>query len=422
MKWPFLQQIFVLGTSSLTLFVLASMLGPAAVGVWGMAAAFVAVLTSLSDVGVSSALIQRHGLTPAHESSAFAVNAVLGAGLSIIGTMLSPLAGQIFDDPRVVPITAGLSAQLAVRGLGATHTALIHRELRFRALALRDLFAGVLGMVAGILMSLGGAGTASFVGAALVSAVTGTVTAMLIGRRRIYPTRASWAATRELWNYGSSIFGFNAFKALAQNADRIIIGAALGAHAAGLYAVARSVVLTPVSAFSSALGFRFFPLLSRAQTNVHDVQRIFGEAQKLAHVTVPRVLAAVLLPLTLFLLAASDSTWRDLLPIIWIMAGVGCIQALFAPVGQLMKAIGRPDWLLAWSILVWVITTACLLAGARWGVSGSVIGFFAAHVVLLLPNQAIPRRLLHNAHVRSAAESARARLVSQPTTIQRGAP
>jgi O-antigen/teichoic acid export membrane protein len=404
MKWPLLQQIFAVGTASITLFVLANLLGPSDVGVWAMASASIAVLAALADIGVSTALVQRQEVSRAHENSAFAINSVLGIGLSIIGIVLSPLTGKMFNDPSVVPVTAALSLQFAFRGLGSTHIALAQRALRFRALAVRDLVAGVVGMVTGIVMASGGAGVASFVGAALATSITGTITSLMIIGNWLDPSRGSWAATMELWNYSRNIFGFNAFKAFAQNADRIVIGAALGAHAAGLYTLARSLVLTPVGMFNSALGVRFFPLLSRAQADMPEARRMFREAQTLAHTVLPRVLVAVLLPVSLFLLTAADASWQSLVPIIWIMAGVACVQGLFAPVGQLMKASGRSDWLLVWSILVWGTTTTSLLVSVRWGIIGSVSGLLAAHVLLLLPNSAIPGMILRHADLAKRVE------------------
>jgi hypothetical protein len=48
-----------------------------------------------------------------------------------------------------------------------------------------------------------------------------------------------------------------------------------------------------------------------------------------------------------------------------------------------MKALGRPDLMLRWSIGITAATVVGLVVGANWGVTGVAVAFAASHIVAL---------------------------------------
>ena len=60
------------------------------------------------------------------------------------------MVGWFYDDERVVGLTRGFAVVIVVGALGAQHSALLNRSMRFRFLAALDAtaaFAGFLGAV-----------------------------------------------------------------------------------------------------------------------------------------------------------------------------------------------------------------------------------------------------------------------------------
>ena len=259
MIWSVVQQIGGQVATLIVYFALAALLPPRDFGLVGMAGAWLAVLNTFCETGFGAALIQRDQVRGEHLSSTFAVNLAMGAVLTLLGIVLSYPAARFFSTPDLQPVMAVLSLAFLMRAFGLTQVALAQRELRFRALALRDVSANVLGGSAGLALALAGYGVWSLVGMTLVNGLVATVMVWRLGRWRPRLSEISRGAVAELWPYSSRILGFNLFKAFAQNVDRMIIGRLLGVHALGVYSFASRSVIYPVTTFVGALGAYLFP-------------------------------------------------------------------------------------------------------------------------------------------------------------------
>ena len=275
MIWSVVQQIGGQVATMIVYFALAALLPPRDFGLLGMAGAWLAVLNAFCESGFGAALIQREQLRGEHLSSTFAVNLAVGAALTLLGITLSYPASRFFSTPELQPVMAVLSLAFLVRAVGLTQVALAQRELRFRALAVRDVSANVLGGATGLALALAGYGVWSLVGMTLVNGFVATAMVWRLGQWRPRLSEVSRQAVAELWPYSSRMLGFNLFKAFAQNIDRMIIGRLLGVHALGLYAFASKSVIYPVTTFVGSLGAYLFPRISRLQSDAVRVKVIY---------------------------------------------------------------------------------------------------------------------------------------------------
>ena len=169
MIWSVVQQIGGQVATLIVYFALAALLPPRDFGLVGMAGAWLAVLNTFCETGFGAALIQRDQVRGEHLSSTFAVNLAMGAALTLLGIVLSYPAARFFSTPDLQPVMAVLSLAFLMRAFGLTQVALAQRELRFRALAVRDVSANVLGGSAGLALALAGYGVWSLVGMTLVN-------------------------------------------------------------------------------------------------------------------------------------------------------------------------------------------------------------------------------------------------------------
>ena len=382
MIWSLVQQVGGQAATMLVFFTLAALLPPSDFGLIGMAAAWLAILSAFGETGFGAAIIQRRHLRPEHLSSTFGINLAMGAVLTMVGVGLSWPAAQYFRTPELRPVMAVLSLGFVVRAFGLTQVALAQRELRFRSLAIRDLVASAAGGGAGIALAIAGYGVWSLVGMTLVNAVLGTALLWQLAHWRPRMSEMSRAATGELWPYSSRVLEFNLFKAFAQNIDRLIIGPLLGVHALGLYTFASKVAIFPVTIFVGALGAYLFPRVARIQGDRAGVRDLYRKVMiAVLNVVLPGL--AVLFVLAPAVVPVLGERWSGAAPVIQILALAALAQAVIGPVGQLMKGLGRPGWLVIWSIGFAAVTGAALWAGARWGLVGTSAGYVAAHIAAL---------------------------------------
>jgi len=379
--WSIVQQVGGQGVSLLVYLVLANLLTPEDFGLVGLATVWTALLAAFAESGFGAALVQRRTIDATHASTTFAINLGVGAVLSLGGVLLSWPAARFTGDPRLQPVVAALSAGFLIRSLGLTHVALAQRDLRFRVLAIRDLSANTVGGALGIALALRGAGVWSLVAMSLASATVGSALLWYITPWRPARSELSRSAMGDLWRFSANILGFNLFKALAQNVDRLVIGRLLGTTPVGYYTLAVRLVLQPIGVVVGALGVYLFARVARVQGDRPRAQLEYRRVFRLAvAATAPVAAGAVTVgpPLVGWLLGPA---WSPVAPVLAWLGIVALCRALFSPAGQVLKALGRPDWMLGWSVAITGLTIAAVYAGAPWGLPGVAAGVGIAHVV-----------------------------------------
>ena len=365
MIWAILQVGGRQLTSLLVFAILGVLLAPRDFGLVGMAMAWLSIVQSFSDLGLGAALIQRREIRSAHFSTVFLLNVAVGVGLTALGIALSWPAAWFFGEPALQPVAMALSLNFAITSLSAAQAAVAQRELRFRQLAVRDIAGSLIGGGAGIGLAAAGWGVWSLVAQSLI---TGLAAAVLIWPLSVWRPRIreySGALLREMWPYSSQLFLFNVFKSFVQNFDRLLLGHLLGTTAVGLYVFAYRLVVQPIATLVGAVGTYLFPYLSRLQSNPEALRRAYGDAM--------RGLAAVALPVAILAAAGAPALvpmiwgarWADAVPLIQIMGVLAVFQAYVSPVGQVLKSLDRPRWLLWWSVGITALVALLLWAGVR---------------------------------------------------------
>jgi O-antigen/teichoic acid export membrane protein len=381
--WAVIQQFGGQAASFVTFLGLALLLRPGDIGVVAMANAWLGIIGAFAEAGLGAALIQREQLAPAHVHSAFVLNLGTGAALAVLGLALSWPAAAFFRSAEVLPVMAVLSAGFVIRSFGLTQSALLQRRLDFKALAVRDVLANVVGGVLGIALALAGGGVWSYVAMSLTVALMSVVLVWHSVDWRPRVSEFSRTHALELWGYGSRVLGFNLLKAFSQNTDRLLLGHLLGPAAVGSYALAYRVVLFPVTSFAGAISNYFFPHVSRIQADRDAVRHEYTRYL--------RIILSVVLPLALAAALAGGpligtvfgSKWVESTRVVPWLALVAVAWAAYAPFGQLLKALNRPGGLILWSASYTVLTSAALVVGAARGLEGAAAAFAGANLALL---------------------------------------
>lgn len=395
MVWSIAQ---VLGKQVISLIiftVLSLILKPADFGLIAMALVWITFLDSFSETGFSSALIQRQNVDARHFSSIFALNISVGVLLAALGVGLSYPAALIFHNPMVQPLMAVLSLGFVVNAFSLTQVALAQKQLRFKNLFIRDALATVLGGVVGIGTALAGAGAWSLVWQTLVTYIVGTITLWSIAHWRPRFQEMEWSAIKDLWSYSSRLFIFNFFKFFAQNTDKFFIGYVLGTVAIGVYTFAFRWTSLPITMFVGAIGIYLFPHYAAMQTDRANIKKSYLQVLRVTNALVLPLLIgiATLAPLALPLFW--QDKWLAAIPVIQLLCLLAYAQAFISPVGQLQKALNKPNWLLWWSIGATVVITISLpLLAQRWGLIGASLVLVVVYWIGLPLNYATVKRLI----------------------------
>jgi lipopolysaccharide exporter len=349
--------------------VMARLLTPAAFGLVALAGLFLRFVNYFAKAGISQALIQKHQLTKKDIRAAFTLSSGLSAGFAILVLALSPMAGQVAQDPAVIPVLRWLALGLVLQGLGAPSLALLRRDLRFKHLAMIEVGSYIVGYIGvGLTMALMGFGVYALVAAMPTQGAASTASAYLLIRHPVKPTRAP-EPYRSILSFGARISVIGFFEFLQSNLDTLAVGRWAGATQLGLYNRAKLLAELPSYQLMSGLSQVLFPSFSAIQ---RDPQRLFG-----AYRTAVGSAAAIVLPLN---------------------AGM----AIAAP--EIIMVLLGPQWVGAVEVMPWLLLASSItLVGHFAGVVAEAQAALNAKIFIALATTATLALLLVLAEGRSLA-------------------
>jgi O-antigen/teichoic acid export membrane protein len=373
---------FVLSLASI--MVLARLLTPADFGLFAMVTTVIGYLRVFKDAGLSTATVQRDGITNAQVSNLFWINVGISGAISLILAACSSIVAWFYREPRLVPITLILSITFLLSGLTIQHTALLNRQMRFKAVAFIQVGSMLIGVVVGIGMALLGYSYWALVYGNLATVAAAVpLTWLAIPWRPRAPSRRS--GIRPLVSFGVNLTTGGFIYALARGADTMLVGRFYGPDSVGLYTRAAALLNRPMEQFLSPMNSVFVPVLSRIQAQPERYRRTFlqvYEAMALVSFLSTGLLFALSRQLTLVVLGPK---WEHAAV---IFAGF-TIAALCMPPATastwLFASQGRgKDWLVTSSLMSGVALTS-FIVGLPFGPAGVAIVYSAAGLLVGLP-------------------------------------
>ena len=374
---------FILGLASI--MALARLLTPKDFGLYAMVTTIMGYVMVFKDAGLSTATVQREGITHAQVSNLFWINVALSGALSLLLAASSPLVAWFYREPRLVAITLVLSSTFFLSGLTIQHTALLNRQMRFTALAFIQVASMLTGIVIGIGMAWLGYRYWALVFSYFVTvAVTVPLTWCAIPWRPQLPSPGS--GTGSLVRFGASMAGGGFIYALAKGADNLLVGRFYGAGSVGLYSRAAALLNRPLEQFLYPISSVFVPVLSRVQTQPERYRRTFlqvYESMALVSFLFTGLLFALSHPLTLVVLGPK---WEKAA----IIFAAFTVAALCLPVARaatwlfISQGRGGRDWLLV-NLLGAGLTIASFVAGLPFGPAGLAIAYSAVSLFIGMP-------------------------------------
>lgn len=357
---------------------LAIKLTPDEFGVVGIAIVVSAFIQSFSELGFGAALIHKKNTANGHFSSVFFVNLLLGIILGGTCFLFADIISAIFNSERIAPILRVLSVGFIVNSVSLSHIAMLQKEMRFRDLARRDVYASIAGAIAGIAALLSGAGVWSIVVQLITYYIVGALIIWHLAAWRPRLSEYSLDFLKELWPYSSKILMTNLLNFGVKNTDRILIGGALGTYALGIYTFGYNLVMLPISSINAAIGTYLFPKYSAMQDKLSEVRFSYLRVMKLTFFSLAPLVIIFSQTVHVFVDLIWGDAWAEAIPTIQVLCALAILGCFVAPSGQLMKSFGRPDWLLYWSIFTILLSAILLFLGIK------IAGLIGASLALLL--------------------------------------
>jgi PST family polysaccharide transporter len=365
--------------------ILARLLLPEDFGLVAMATTVTSFVAIFSELGLTSATVQRSHIDQETVSGLFFITLGIGCVLVPVVCGLAPLAAWFFKDTRVAGLIVALSFSFPLAALGSQHTALLLRSMRWMTLQTAGLIGHAAGAVAGILVAWKtDLGYWSLVVTAFVANV---VTLSLLWTT--CPWRPSlvtdWSGSRSALHFGAYLAGFGAVNFFHRQLDNIIIGARFGASELGYYSRSYQLMLLPLTLFNGPLSSAIEPSLSRLQKEPERWRQAFLDALGLVTFLgagVAACLIAVSDPLVTILYGPG---WERSVTIFqWLAASIFAGVPMNAT-GWIYISLGRTRQMFIWSLIFVPVVGIGFLVAIPYGPVGIAIAYALIMNMALLP-------------------------------------
>jgi O-antigen/teichoic acid export membrane protein len=371
--------------SFLVFAVLARKLGPAAFGVFALAAAFAEVGRVLPSSGLINALTRARQVPREMADTVFWSTLVLSCLVAALTALVAPPLASALGAPAVAPLLTALGLILPISAAGATHMGLKLREFGHKTLAARSVVSGVLGGAAALAAAWAGWGPWSLVVQRGVTEIAGT--AMAWHAYRWLPGRHfSLRMLREMVGLSASMTGTQLLNVALVRVQDVIIGRVIGAPAVGVYRTAWRTV--DLIAQGAILPFAqvSLPTLAHLQDDLPAFRkaylRLIGVSGVLAF---PAIIGfAVLAPTAVPLIFGNR--WTESGRIAQILGFLAVPYTLNRFAGPALAALGHSGTLARLGALQLVLTILFSLVAAPYGLT-AIASAYVFRSYLTLPVQ-----------------------------------
>jgi polysaccharide transporter, PST family len=367
-----------------SVIVLSRLLSPADFGLLAMVAPVYGLALIFQDMGLGHATVQSAQVTPAQSNALFWLNVAAAVGLAVPLIVAAPMVGSFYADERAAGLTRGFAALIVIGALGAQHSALLTRGMRFRFLAALDTLSVLAGFLGGVALAVAFHNYWALFASYAISASVNVVGAW-IGTGFV-PGLPRWeASARQMVRLGAGFTSFNLFNFIVRNLDNVLIGRVWGDAALGLYDRAYRFLLFPLIQINAPLARVMLPTLARLRTDEPRYRSAYLQAvNQLLLVTQPGTVFAIATA-DIFIPILLGEKWRAAAPIFQWMG----LAALLQPIS------GAANWLFisqqqskafAWfGAFNAAISTVAFCAGLPWGPIGVAAAYSLAQALLRCP-------------------------------------
>lgn len=380
-KWNYLGTVGRVVLQFGSQIALARLIGPDAIGMFGYALLTIGLFAIVLEMGLGASLVQ----VPELEDRALAT--VCGR-LLFSGTLVAiavfasadALATYVFFAPQAAPIIRAMAPSLMIAAAMFPATAILKRQIEFKAIQLAELGSYVLGyVIVGVTAAWHGMGEWSLVLAWYVQ--TGVACLLLYARapRSLLPGNPFHKLS--LSGFGIVVMFTNMLNWTIEYGTHVIIGRFYGALSLGEFTLSNNLVRTPANHLVTNLQLVLFPIAARSQGNDAGLRRAYLTVLGgITFVAFP-VFGYVAVMASPIVAALLGSKWAGAAQVLTPLSLAMIPHVAMAICGPILNGRGNPYIELRAQTATVVILSIAMLIASRWSLA--TMGWTLAAIYLI---------------------------------------
>lgn len=257
-------------TWAITIYVI-RLLSPSDYGLMALAGIFATIFSMVAEIGLGAALVRSQDLSPFRIRQIFGI-VILSSLVAclVLATLVAYLAGEFFNDPRLVGVIQLLSLQFLPSIFIVIPSALLNRNMMFRGRAIIDLTSTIAGALLTLFLAYTDHGVYSLVWGSIMQIVIRAVGLNIAQPFCGWPI-FKFSGCGGMFKFGGNVTGSQLVWMLYSQADIFFIGRFLGNNVLGIYSVAMDLASLPAARLSAILNQIVYPALARVQREGESV-------------------------------------------------------------------------------------------------------------------------------------------------------
>jgi len=365
------------------LAVLARLVGPAELGLVGIALLTLSATRNFTTIGLNKALIQKvEEDVDSHLNTTWTLEIARGLLIAAVLFAIAPVVGErFFGEPRAVRLIQAIGLSPLLLGFRNPGIVYFQKDLDFHKQFVYKIGGDTSQFAVGVGYALVEPTAWAFVAGFLAADVVKLLISYAIHDYRPFPSFDIEIA-KELVDYGKWLTASSILYFLYTEGDDAFIGWLLTPTALAYYQYTYRFSNAPATELSQVLTSVMFPAYSKLQADTTELRSAFSRTLRLtALVSFPTAVGIAAVAPD-FVVAVLGEDWTAAVPAMQVLAFYGLMRALTKTVGPVWHAVGRPDLHTKLSALrvaliavfIYPMTNAFGIVGAALTITG--ISFF----------------------------------------------
>jgi len=378
--------------TTLSTFILARYLTPEDFGLVAIGTTLLLIVTSLTELSLTQALVRHDSLDDSHLNTAWTLNALRGLiAFFLFAGSAHPIAGM-YEDPRLAGIMLALGISLLLSGLVNPRLVTLQRQLIFRQEFVLGVSQKLLGFIASVIVAvIYQSYWALIVGILTSQAVNIAVSYWLLPFR----PRFSLSRTRELLSFSIWLTAGAIVNTLNWRFDLLLVGKLLGSTAVGNYSVGSNLAVVATREAVAPLTQTVYPSFAGIK---HDPVRLRSAYQRvqtlITAIALPAGIGMAILADRVVILALGPN-WTQAILVVQVLASVFALQTLGSLVQPLGMAKGETRRLFVRDTQMFFVRIPIILGGLLlYGLIGVLIARVVTGLLAACVNMSLVRRFI----------------------------
>ena len=339
--------------------IVARILSPDQVGLYGLAFLVISLLEVFTETGVNVFLIQERKKLEEYIDTAWFVSIFRGIIIAVVIVLASPLITAFFSTPDLYDLLLLVAVVPFLRGFINPAIVRFQKEMNFRGdFGFRLVIFMVDAVVAVVLTWL----TQSPIGL-IWGLVAGVIAEIVLSFMLLSPRpkfhfekeKTLHIINRVKWVTGTGIFQY-----LFKEGDDIFVGRFLGEGPLGIYQYAYKVATLPISEVGDVFGKVAFPLYVQVADDQKRLKKLYLlSTLGILALVLPFATVLILFSTEVVLLLLGDN-WLAAAPILQVIAIYAVIRAAIEPAIRVFLAMKKQEYTMVITLVSLIVLAVCI--------------------------------------------------------------